>query len=69
MALGDAKSQKPALWTWLELENADAKFSDNFVHVMPDSPRTIFVEPASPLSKDDFSKQLLVRSLFNTYTA
>jgi beta-mannosidase len=63
------QSQKPALWTWLELENVDAKFSDNFVHITPDSPRTIFVEPASPLNKDDFSKQLLVRSLFNTYTA
>jgi beta-mannosidase len=62
------QSQKPALWTWLELDKLDAKFSDNFVHVTPDLSRTIFVEPASQLSKDDFLKALRVRSLFNTYS-
>jgi beta-mannosidase len=63
------KSQRPALWTWLELNKLDAKYSDNFVHVTPDLTRTIFVEPASPLGKDDLLKALRVRSLFNTYTA
>jgi beta-mannosidase len=63
------KSQRPALWTWLELDKLDAKFSDNFLHVTPDLPRTIFVEPSSQLSKDDFLKALRVRSLFNTYSA
>jgi beta-mannosidase len=61
------KSEKPALWSWLELENADAKFSDNFIHITPDSPRTISVLPAQQLSKDDFAKALRVRSLFDTY--
>jgi beta-mannosidase len=61
------QSQKPALWTWLELDKLDAKFSDNFVHVTPDLPRTIFVEPFSQLSKDDFTKALKIRSLFDTY--
>ena len=62
------KSEKPALWTWLELENADARFSDNFVHVMPGSPRRISVQPVSQLNKADFSKMLRVRSLFDTYS-
>jgi beta-mannosidase len=61
------KSEKPALWTWLELENADAKFSDNFVHVTPDAPQTILVQPKQSLSKENFIQQLRVRSLFDTY--
>ena len=62
------KCEKPALWTWLELETADARFSDNFVHLIPDSPQTILVQPQKPLSKDDFVKGLRVRSLFDTYS-
>jgi len=61
------KSEKPALWMWLELENADAKFSDNFVHLLPDTQQTILVQPKKSLSKDNFTKQLRVRSLFDTY--
>jgi beta-mannosidase len=63
------KSEKPALWTWLELADADAKYSDNFFHVTKDMPRRIEVTPATPLQKDDFLKQLRVRSLFDTYNA
>ncbi|HUA39032.1 MAG TPA: glycoside hydrolase family 2 protein [Candidatus Sulfopaludibacter sp.] len=61
------KSVKPALWAWLELENADARFSDNFVHVAPGSPQTILVQPKQSLNKDDCVKELRVRSLFDTY--
>jgi beta-mannosidase len=62
------KAEKPALWTWLELENADAKFSDNFVHVTPDNPVQIEVfNTNQQLNKDDFTKALRVRSLFDTY--
>lgn len=63
------EAAKPALWAWLELENSDAKFSDNFVHVNHALPQTILVKPANQLSSEDFSKQLRVRSLYNTYTA
>ena len=63
------KSEKPALWAWLELENADAKFSDNFIHVPPDAPRTILVRPAQPLGKNEFAKVLRIRSLFDTYSS
>jgi beta-mannosidase len=61
------QSQTPALWTWLELDGVDAKFSDNFVHVTPDLPRTIIVKPQTPLNADEFRSRLRVRSLFDTY--
>ena len=32
-------AEHPALWTWLELDGVDARFSDNFVHVSPARPR------------------------------
>jgi hypothetical protein len=60
------KCKRPALWTWLELESADAKFSDNFVHVTPESPQAILVQPSQPLHEDDFIKALRIRSLFDT---
>jgi beta-mannosidase len=63
------QSQKPALWTWLELDGADAKYSDNFVHVTPDSPRKIFVKPSVAMAKDELTSRLRVRSLFDTYSA
>jgi beta-mannosidase len=61
------KAENPALWIWLGLENADAKYSENFVHLAPDAPKKILVKPWTGLSKDDFVKQLQVRSLFDTY--
>ena len=60
-------AEHPALWTWLELDGVDARFSDNFVHVSPAQPTTITVNPASPLTKDSLQRVLKVRSLYNTY--
>ncbi|HEV2455923.1 MAG TPA: glycoside hydrolase family 2 protein [Verrucomicrobiae bacterium] len=57
--------QAPALWTWLELENADAYYSDNFFHCHLDEPRKILVRPKTDMNKDEFTKQLRVRSLFD----
>jgi len=61
-------ARRPALWTWIELDRFDAKFSDNFVHVRADSPAAITVQPARELAPEDFVKALRVRSLYNTYT-
>ena len=61
------KSEKPALWVWLGLENADAKFSDNFIHVTPLAAGTIVVRPAQKMDLDAFTGGLRVRSLFDTY--
>jgi hypothetical protein len=62
------KSQKPALWVWQGLENTDARYADNFFHVMPGAPQLIRVQPKLALSKEEFVKELRVRSLFDTYS-
>ncbi len=61
-------AQKPALWCWLNLDDADAKYSDNFVHLASDSPAQILVQPRQPMSKVDFTKALRACSLFDTYS-
>ena len=60
-------SQNPALWVWLGLGNADARYSDNFFHLKPGTAQKILVKPWTQLSKTDFVQQLRVRSLFDTY--
>jgi len=61
-------SQNPALWVWLGLGDADARYSDNFFHLKPEATQKILVQPRTPLSKNDFVRQLQVRSLFDTYS-
>jgi beta-galactosidase/beta-glucuronidase len=61
-------SQNPALWVWLGSNDADARYSDNFFHLMPEATQKILVRPRTPLGKDDFVRQLQVRSLFDTYS-
>jgi len=62
------KAEHPALWTWLDLEALDARYSDNFIHVTKEKPMSITVIPAQPMSKQAFEKALRIRSLFNTYS-
>ncbi|HWY31258.1 MAG TPA: glycoside hydrolase family 2 protein, partial [Candidatus Acidoferrum sp.] len=61
------KAEKPALWVWLELKDADATFSDNFIHVTPDAPGKILVRPGQLMGDEDFARALRVRSVFDTY--
>lgn len=58
-------SKAPALWTWLNLDIADAAYSDNFFHCEPGKAHKILVEPKTHLDKGDFINQLRVRSLFD----
>ncbi len=60
-------AEHPALWAWLSLEDCDAKYSDNFVHVSADAPAQIVVHPERPMSKAQFTKALRLQSLFDTY--
>jgi len=57
----------PALWVWLELRETEARYSANFVHLHPDAPLAITVQPATPLTHAEFVAQLQVRSLVDTY--
>jgi len=61
-------ADKPALWCWLDLPDVDAMYSDNFVHVSPDTPTQIRVRPAQTMTKDEFAQALRVCSLFDTYS-
>jgi beta-mannosidase len=61
------RARHPALWTWLDIAGADACYSDNFVHLAPDTPVRIVVRPTQPMSRAEFVRALQVRSLFDTY--
>jgi beta-mannosidase len=60
-------AKAPALWTWLELTDSDARFSDNFFYLQPDKPVKITLTTQEPLSAAQIRKNLRVRSLFDTY--
>lgn len=60
-------SKAPALWTWLETPDADARYSDNFVHLFPDEPVTIHVTPSKPMKLEAVRSTLMTRSLRDTY--
>jgi beta-mannosidase len=61
------RAAHPALWAWLELEDVDARLSDNFVHVSTTRPMSITVRPVVPMTKDSLQKALKIRSLYDTY--
>ncbi|MEN6459318.1 MAG: glycoside hydrolase family 2 protein [Thermoguttaceae bacterium] len=61
------RSEHPALWTWIDLDGTDARFSQNFIHLSQESPGQIEVRPAKPLDKATFEKSLRIRSLYDTY--
>ncbi len=58
----------PALWCWLSLADADAVYSDNFLHVTVGHPAQIHIRPARPMSTAEFTTALRVRSLFDTFS-
>ena len=58
---------KPALWAWLELAGTDAKFSDNYMHLYPNSPHRVVVTPSGPMTLKQFTKALSAHSLIDTY--
>jgi beta-mannosidase len=60
-------AKAPALWAWIELEGLDARFSDNFFHILPGKPVRITVLAKEPISPIEIEKRLRVRSLIDTY--
>ncbi|BDI34197.1 beta-mannosidase [Capsulimonas corticalis] len=60
-------SARPALFAWIDLAGADAKYSDNFVHLRPGAPVTITVAPSAKTTLAQVQKALRVRTLFDTY--
>lgn len=62
-------AEKPALWVWIELLYAEARYSDAFVHVAPGKLVEILVTPERPLSAEELRGQLQIRSLVDTFEA
>ena len=58
---------KPALWAWLSLADADARYSDNFIHLEANVPAEIEVAPQTRMTRAEFEQKLTARSLFDTY--
>ncbi|MFH1569557.1 MAG: glycoside hydrolase family 2 protein, partial [Gemmatimonadota bacterium] len=63
------RARRPALWAWLELADADARYSDGFVHLAPGAAAAIEVRPAEPMDAATFKSRLRARSLWDTYQA
>ena len=57
----------PALWTWLELEGTEARYSDNFFHLRPGSSVRVEITTEKPVTPEEFKKRLKVKSLYDTY--
>ncbi|NLT73029.1 MAG: glycoside hydrolase family 2 protein [Chloroflexi bacterium] len=62
-------AERPALWAWISLRDTDARYSDNFVHVVPGSPVEIIVTADSALTRETLESQLELRSLVDTFDA
>ncbi len=61
------KSEKPAMWAWIELDQIDIQCTDNFFHVRPGQTKSVIVYPEKKMSLKQFEKQLKLKSLFNLY--
>jgi len=61
------EAERPALWTRLELADADARFDDNFLHLEPGKPRRVRCIPADTLSLEQLRERLRATSLYDTY--
>ncbi len=58
-------ARHPALWVWLELAGAEARYSDNFVCLRPGHPRTFDVTLSETMDESDFARALNVRSIYD----
>jgi len=60
-------AKRPALWVWLEIKGEDAIMTDNFFHLPPGVPKTVYLSPVRPITLDKLKRKLKVRSLVDTY--
>jgi beta-mannosidase len=65
--LVELTTARPALWAWIELEDDDARCSDNFVSLCPGRAKTVRVQPARRMSTREFKRRLKIASLVDTY--
>jgi beta-mannosidase len=60
------QTQRPALWVWLTVEEIDAAFSDNFIHVMPGRNVKLNVTTPRDITRAQFDRQLRLINLFQS---
>lgn len=58
-------ARHPALWTRLELDDEDARFSDNWLHLDGGAPVTVECRPKRTLTLEDIRTKLRVESLID----
>ena len=61
------QTSKPALWCWLDLDDIDARYSDNYVHLRPGRDKTVEVRTKQSVNVNDLRRRLTVQSLADTY--
>lgn len=62
------EAQHPALWTWVTLPGVDARYSDNFVHLLPGQPVEILLSNLpNDLTPAEIQQRIEVHSLVDTY--
>ena len=61
-------AQHPALWVWPDLPVVHASYSHRFFHLRPGRTVEVLIHPEQYLSLDEFTEQLTVSSLFDTFT-
>lgn len=61
------ESDRPALWTWLDAGAIAGEFDDNSVTVLPGRSLDLIFSPAIPVSCRDFTAELTIRHLRQTY--
>ncbi|MEM7800816.1 MAG: glycoside hydrolase family 2 protein [Chloroflexota bacterium] len=60
-----AAANRPALWTWLEVEGSAHNFSDNFFHLFPGEKKTVTYKSDS--SAEELASKLSISSLWDTF--
>jgi beta-mannosidase len=60
-------AKAPALWVWLDLGDVNARFSDNFFHILPGRPVEVTLLDNGGLSSAVVRQHLHVHSLIDTY--
>jgi len=61
------KSDKPALWVWLEVEGDDLPISDNYFCMTSGMEKTLKVCPGSITGKDELVGRIRINSIYDTY--
>jgi beta-mannosidase len=59
--------RRPALWAWLEVEDEEVRYTDNFFHVVPGRDIAVELDVARDLPIAELRRKLRVRSLIDTY--